>query len=152
MMIDASGHDDNCPYAGDPRLKCNCGKAQGKKPRPPYRPVNFANSDSALGAMASDMPEVVGLMDRKVQTLGQQVMVNKEKAITQAADRAFGQGNWQRAKLSGRTLADKREIYSHGGVDFIELAPLAFTSEQDGEAFTITARQSWRTLAPAAKP
>lgn len=107
-----------------------------------------ANDDNALAAMAGDMPETVNVLDRPVKTLGQQVMANKERAITMVADELFGAGQWKREAIRGHIYQNGREVYQFRGVEFIELSPLEFSSEQKGESFHITATQRWRKLEP----
>ena len=78
--------------------------------------------------------------------------MNKEAAITRAADAVFGAGAWDRAKMRGAIYAGGREVYSHGGVDFVELDPVDFTNAEDGDSFVITAVQRWRKLDPVPQP
>lgn len=106
-----------------------------------------ANDDCGLAAAAGDMPkETVNILDRKVQTLGQQVMANKERAITLVADEVFGAGEWCRDKVRGSIYPGGREIYHYDGKQFIELAPVQFESVQDGDSHRITAVQAWKKL------
>lgn len=112
--------------------------------------MKHSNDDSALAAMAGDMRtvETVNILDRKVQTLGQQVMANKERAIKMVADEVFGAGEWSRDKVCGALYPGGREVYSFAQIEFIALDPVKFESVQDGDSFKITATQSWRKLEP----
>ena len=106
------------------------------------------NDNDGLAAAAGGMPHHITALDRKVKTLGQQVAVNKEAAISRAADKAFGAGAWDRAKVRGAIYAGGREVYSHAGVEFVEIDPVTFTSVEDDDGFIITARQGWRMMEP----
>lgn len=107
-----------------------------------------SNDNSGLAALAGAMPQHITMLDRKVKTLGQQVAMNKEAAISRAADAVFGQGAWDRALMRGAIYAGGREVYSHKGVDFVELDPVDFTNAEDDQSFVITAVQRWRVLEP----
>jgi len=132
-MLDATGHDTNCAYAADPRSACDCG---GRKPRI-TTPVNMGTE--APGAFAP-------ALERKITSIGQQLAANKEAAITMAADAAFGRGNWRKEGISASIEIDGREMYSHGGVKFMEWCPVKFESVLDGDSFKVTAVQSWKRL------
>lgn len=136
-MLDASGHDDNCSYAADPRHACDCGGLKKKPVRPSFA---TANSDSALAAMAGLMPVT------EPQTIGMQLHANKSAAIIIAADETFGAGAWAITDIQGRIGPGRVEILSFKGRDFVEIYPVEFESAREGNSFKITAVQRWKRL------
>lgn len=145
-MLDASSHDVNCSYANDPNAECDCG---GKK-RAEYQPVDFGNDNSALAGIAGAMPS---LMDGATTTLQQQIALNKEAAIQQAARKAFGDG-WEkdRANFTVAITPDKHEIYKKADVPFLELWPVTFETRHNSdlthgrETFVTKAEQHYRFI------
>lgn len=141
MFLDAAGHDANCAFAGDPRAKCTCG---GKKAKPAYKPLNLANDDSGLAALAGDLPRA-DMVAEKAATLQQQVMVNKNKILDDALV-ALDIPRDDRVHVTATRQADGSEIYAYKGKNFLIIHPLVFDSALDGDAYKITARQSWNRL------
>lgn len=144
-MFDATGHGPNCAYAADPRNKCDCG---GKKKTDMRNHFSApGNDDSALAAMAGDMPQRV-TMDNRVKTVQQQLAANKERAITMMADAMFGAGQWNRQGMRGAIHQDGREVYSFQGRAFIEFLPVDFAANEFEDRFETHVIQQWQKPEP----
>lgn len=143
-MFDADGHDVNCAYAGDPRLKCDCGGAKKAKP---IVPVNVMphNDNSGLAALAGDIPRM-DMIEAKAKTLSQQVLVNKGHIIRAAGEAVIEGFIYDPSKISAVRSPDGRERYSYAGREFVEIQPLEFESTRDGNEYKITAHQRWVTI------
>jgi hypothetical protein len=86
-------------------------------------------------------------MEGRPRTLNQQLLHNKDSVIESAANRVFGEGNWEPHKIVGNYNADNRhEIFRIGEVDFVEFWPIEFKNKEYDRCCKILVTQKWKVL------
>lgn len=155
MFIDASGHDQNCAYAADPRNKCNCTPADVR-----VMSADHASAPPFAGVTADQIEQqapAIGRIDQwgRAMTVQQQILHCRERGIERAANDVFGAGNWNRAEMTARDVGQKSapgvsEIWSFKGVEFLRYGLDFKTREHDGNTVTMVS-QSFKTIGGAEK-
>ncbi len=105
------------------------------------------NDNSAMQNMAGQFnppsAEKVGrtMAHTSARTLQNQMAANKEQMIVESLPDGA-----EMHTVRGEIHHGGREVYSIGGVPFLEIFPVEFDSVRDGDSFKIKAVQRWRKL------